>query len=273
MVLLASGAYVSISFILVRIGRVESAEKLRQAVRLEEQGWPLEALDAYQYSSRFEANPTDTFLTMSRLERRIGRPNRALDHAQTAVGTASPGQEISARLALARAYSELGQWSDARQTYQDTLEKNDRCAEANQGRAMTSRELGDFRSMVDALSSLRDSTLEGSSREFVEAYGVAQRRIAATKDRIAARGESALDLYAQAMNQFDLGRWDECVDSITQAVTFSDAPADAWYWFGVAAEVDGDSDLAIDRYERTLEQLPDHLRAGQRLTVLNETGR
>lgn len=273
MAVLGIVAYVTIAYCLVRIGRLESTEMLRQAAQMEELDRPLAAIKAYEYASRFEANPTDSLLAMSRLERRVGNLDAAWSHASKALKTAPDGEELPAYLAMATSLYEQARWSEAQRAYQDATTLNNQCAEANHGLAMTAWQLGDFVAMADAFSRLRDLPLNDSSPAFVAAYRESERRLATTKGLIADQGESGQNLYEFAMNHFELGQWKQFTDAIQRAIAHPDAPADAFYWSAVVAEVDGYVDQAIERYTEAIDRLPDHFRAGQRLSVLKGTDR
>lgn len=261
-------AYVAIDFSLARIGRVQSGELLRAAALAEGQGEVTAAIVAYRKASQYARNPTNAFLALVNLERRTGQLDEALEHARAALRTATRDQELPARLTLAKVRAERAEWAEARLAYEEATSIRSDCAEAQYGLAWSAWEENDFERMGRALDQLRGADERDSSAEFIESRTAVRARQAAATQRIADEGESGATLYSLAMCQRELGEWTKCGELLARSASFSDAPADAWYWLGIAAEMENDTNQAIEHYAETVKRLPSHVRAAGRLDQL-----
>lgn len=263
-----AGAYVLINFSLVRIGRVQNQELLRSAALAEDQGNLAAAITAYRKASQYARNPTDAYLALVELERRTGELDYAFEHARAALLSATGEQELSAQLALAKVRAEQADWAAAHAAYQEAVALRNNCAEAQYGLAWSAWEEDDFESMGHALEQLKHADAGGSSAEFIESRVALRARQAAAEQRVADEGESGASLYGLAMSRRELGEWDKCGELLARSASLTDAPADVWYWLGVAAEMEGDPDVAMGHYQEAVKRLPTHFRAARRLGKL-----
>ncbi len=193
--------------------------------------------------------------------RRVGKLAEARAHCEKIVEDTKGEDQIRALFLMSEIARELALFDDAEHALKDILELLPNSAQAHYALAQIAEDTARYAEMVVLLKSAVNLDRQDSSEEYV-ALREEYRKVAHDLSSRKANGERTAWLqYQLGIAYKGMGDWSKAIEAFTASSEQTDTPADAFFWLGVDAEINGDFPLASGHYRSAVTILPSHRKA------------
>ena len=237
---------------------VEVRSKLTRGLELESSNKLDEAIVQYESAVSIDDKALRPRVVLVRPYIQVGRLGDALLTAEEAAEVAAGKNRVRALLLLSEVCREIGLWDKAQRTLEKVIRISSRCAEAHYAIAKVAEAMRMYPQMVEELHKVARLGARGSSREYKEARDRSQLEIKRFKQQMKERGESPEIHYELGIHYKELGLWRDAVAAFEESARLGQDQADASFWLGVQAEVEGKTEDAIGQYRKAVETCPNH---------------
>jgi len=243
------------------IKRIDLHTKMSRGLEMESLGKLDDAISLYENAVSTNEENLGAQRLLVRAYIGMGRFSEALSQAELAVEVVPRRSKLEALLLLSDVRRQVGLADKARHSLEQALQMSSRCAEAHYGMAKVAESMRAYPLMVEEFHKAAELGIKGSSSEFATSRSLRRLEIAKYREQIQEKGDLPGLYYGLGIETKETGCWEDALEAFGKAVGLDAGVADAHFWLGVQAEIDGDLNGAIARYRKVLDRCPDHANA------------
>ena len=240
---------------------VEVRARLTRGLEFEASKMLDEAIAEYEGALNINDRSVRAHVLLVSAYMQVGRLDDALSRAQHAVEVSVGRERMHALLLLSGVCREMRLWDKASGALESVIQMSPRCAEAHYGMAKVAEAMRTYPRMVEELRRAARLGARGSSAGYQAARERHLQEVARYQQELKERGESTETYYRLAVEYKELGLWQDAVAAFEKAANLGQEQADASFWLGVQAEVEGSISDAVGHYRAAVGACPDHLDA------------